>query len=76
MVTITTNEELRWAKASAESQGSVGLYTIEVSPEQNPFFERLNGEVVQKHSIKCNNIATNGDVVKCKEIKVLSCIEE
>jgi hypothetical protein len=27
LVTITTNEELRWAEASAESQGSVGLYT-------------------------------------------------
>lgn len=76
LVTITTNEELRWAEASAESQGSVRLHIVEVSPEQDPFFERLNGEVVQKYNIKCNNIATNGDVVKCKALKVSSCIED
>ncbi|XP_030954690.1 protein PHOX1-like [Quercus lobata] len=76
LVTITTDEELRWAEASAESQGSVRLYIVEVSPEKDPFFERLNGKVVQNHSIKCNNIATNGDVVKCKKLEVTSCIED
>ncbi|RWW34446.1 hypothetical protein GW17_00000768 [Ensete ventricosum] len=39
MVTITTSEELTWARQSAEPQGSVRLYLTEVSPECEPWFE-------------------------------------
>ncbi|KAG2718933.1 hypothetical protein I3760_03G243400 [Carya illinoinensis] len=63
LITITSNEELRWAETSAESQGSFRLYLVEVNPEQDPFFERLHEEV-QKPSITHSNIAENGDVVK------------
>ncbi|KAG7989381.1 hypothetical protein I3843_03G235000 [Carya illinoinensis] len=63
LITITSNEELRWAETSAESQGSFRLYLVEVNPEQDPFFERLHVEV-QKPSITHGNIAENGDVVK------------
>ncbi|KAG2718934.1 hypothetical protein I3760_03G243400 [Carya illinoinensis] len=75
LITITSNEELRWAETSAESQGSFRLYLVEVNPEQDPFFERLHEEV-QKPSITHSNIAENGDVVKSKELKVSSCIED
>ncbi|KAB1208939.1 Tetratricopeptide repeat protein 1 [Morella rubra] len=76
LVTITTNEELRWAEAAVELQGSVRLYIVEVNPEQDPFFEKLYVEEVQKLSIKPGYIAQNGDVVKNKELKVSSCIED
>jgi tetratricopeptide (TPR) repeat protein len=76
LVTITTNEELRWAEASAEVQGSFRLYIVEVNPEQDPFFERLNKAGVKNLSIKHSNIVENGDVVKSKELKVSSCIED
>ncbi|XP_064939875.1 protein PHOX1-like [Musa acuminata AAA Group] len=39
LVTITTSEELTWARQSAEPQGSVRLYLTEVSPECAPWFE-------------------------------------
>lgn len=76
LVTITTNEELRWAEASAEMQGSFRLYIVEVNPEQDPFFERLNKAGVKNLSIKHSNLVENGDVVKSKELKVSSCIED
>ncbi|XP_059432403.1 protein PHOX1-like [Corylus avellana] len=76
LVTITTNEELRWAEASTEMQGSFRLYIVEVNPEQDPFFERLNKAGVKNLSIKHSNIVENGDVVKSKELKVSSCIED
>lgn len=41
MVTVTTNEELRWAESSSGQNGSVKLYIVEVNPEQDPFFDHL-----------------------------------
>lgn len=41
LVTITTTEELRWAEASA-GHNSVKLYVIEASPDQDPFFHKIN----------------------------------
>lgn len=76
LVTITTNEELKWAEASAEMQGSFRLYIVEVHPEQDPFFERRNKVGVKDLSVKHSNIVENGDVVKSKELKVSSCIED
>lgn len=77
LVTITTNEELRWAEGSTESQGSVRLYIVEVDPEQDPFFEMLNNdEEVHELSIRQSNVAENGKVIKGKEMKVSSCIED
>lgn len=76
LVTITTNDELRWAEASAEMQGSFRLYIVEVNPKQDPFLERLNKTGVKNLSVKHSNIVVNGDVVKSKELKVSSCIED
>ncbi|KAH7546287.1 hypothetical protein FEM48_Zijuj01G0184400 [Ziziphus jujuba var. spinosa] len=77
LVTITTNEELRWAEEATESQGSVRLHIVEVEPEHDPFFEKLNNEEeVHKLSTPQNNVAENGVVVKGKEMKVSSCIED
>lgn len=77
LVTITTNEELRWAEESTESQGSVRLHIVEVDPEHDPFFEKFNNEEeAHKLRIPQNNVAENGKVVKGKEMKVSSCIED
>ncbi|KAJ7957463.1 Octicosapeptide/Phox/Bem1p domain-containing protein / tetratricopeptide repeat-containing protein [Quillaja saponaria] len=75
LVTITSNEELRWAEASVESQGSVRLYIVEVLPQQDPFFEKLMSKKdVYKFCI--NNAPENGNVVKGKQMKSSSCIGE
>lgn len=46
-ITITTDEELRWAESSAHPQGSIKLYIVEVDPEQDPFFGKIqtNGKI-------------------------------
>ncbi|XP_076888509.1 protein PHOX1-like isoform X1 [Bidens hawaiensis] len=50
MVTVTTNEELRWAQ-SASGQSSVKLYIVEVNPEQDPFFDHVRRQK-QKQKIQ------------------------
>ncbi|KAL9673631.1 hypothetical protein QQ045_029892 [Rhodiola kirilowii] len=44
-VTITTTEELRLAESLANSQGSFRLYVAEVNRDQEPVYERYEGEV-------------------------------
>ncbi|XP_044471872.1 protein PHOX1-like isoform X2 [Mangifera indica] len=41
LITITTDEELRWAESLAESQGSVRLHIVDVNPVQDPLYERF-----------------------------------
>ncbi|XP_038699841.1 protein PHOX1-like [Tripterygium wilfordii] len=65
LVTITTDEELRCAEATAESHGSVRLYIVEVNPMQDMFSERFMPEVHQL-DIKKSNGAENGNVGKGK----------
>ncbi|KAI3801785.1 hypothetical protein L1987_29900 [Smallanthus sonchifolius] len=50
MVTITTNEELKWAESStSDHRGTLRLYIVEVNPEQDPFFDHIrNREKKQK----------------------------
>ncbi|XP_077238000.1 protein PHOX1-like [Tasmannia lanceolata] len=64
LVTITTTEELRWAEASAEPQGSVRLYIIQVNPEQELLlFEEEKTQVeLQKLEINQNNVSENGNM--------------
>ncbi|XP_062078219.1 protein PHOX1-like [Humulus lupulus] len=77
LVTITTDEELRWAEGSAESQGSVRFYIVEVDPEQDPFFEkRKDGEDLRRLSFQENGVAESGNAERGKEIKKSSCIED
>ncbi|KAI3709383.1 hypothetical protein L2E82_39144 [Cichorium intybus] len=47
MVTITTNEELKWAE-SLSDQTSVKLHIIEVNPEQDPFFDHFRKQEKKK----------------------------
>ncbi|BFG40254.1 hypothetical protein CerSpe_265280 [Prunus speciosa] len=75
LVTITSNEELRWAEGSAESEGSVRLYVVEVNPEQDPFFEKLEIEA-HKLDVQQNNVAENGSMVKQKDMKGSPCVED
>lgn len=53
LVTITTDEELKWAEAAAEQPGSLRLYIIEVNPEQDPFFEKVKREEEAEKGPSC-----------------------
>ncbi|RAL52816.1 hypothetical protein DM860_007584 [Cuscuta australis] len=48
LVTITTNDELRLAKASVDPQGSLRLYVAEVSPDKEPAYETSVEEEMTK----------------------------
>lgn len=68
MVTITTDEELRWAEAAAE-HGSVRLYIVGVNPEQDPFYKKVNvEEEVHELSMKQNKISENGNLRRNNEL--------
>ncbi|KAK3435890.1 hypothetical protein EUGRSUZ_C00325 [Eucalyptus grandis] len=77
-VTITTDEELRWAEASTEPQGSIRLYVVPVNPDQDPFHARLSDKD-DDHDIiiKNNGIQENGHVFKADEAgKKPTCIDD
>ncbi|CAI9100915.1 OLC1v1038105C1 [Oldenlandia corymbosa var. corymbosa] len=60
LVTITTTEELRWAEAAAD-HGSLRLYLVEVNPEQDPFYKKLNNkDDVYELGMKKNKKMENG----------------
>lgn len=69
MVTITSDEELRWAEASASSEGSIRLYIVEVDPEQDPFYQKLRE---QDACVISENDVVNGSVKKSMEISTSS----
>ncbi|OMO61695.1 Phox/Bem1p [Corchorus olitorius] len=73
LITITNDEELRLAERSLESHGSVRLYVVEVTPEQDPFYERFKREEVHSLDIKQVKAAQNGDVKKIMETGKDSC---
>ncbi|WOK98283.1 heat shock protein STI1-like [Canna indica] len=60
LVTITTSEELRWAEESADPQGSVRLYIVEVNPEHDPLFEENDGSFRKKLDMELSSISENG----------------
>ncbi|KAK3001725.1 hypothetical protein RJ639_021783 [Escallonia herrerae] len=63
LVTITTNEELRWAEASGSLHNSVRLYVVEVNPDQDPFYEMFKGED-EANIIVENGVNENGNIQK------------
>lgn len=68
MVTITTNEELRWAEAAAE-HGSVRLYIVGVNPEQDPFYKKVNEEEeVCELGMKQKKISENGKLKRNNQL--------
>ncbi|XP_021650454.2 protein PHOX1 isoform X2 [Hevea brasiliensis] len=73
LVTITTDEELRWAEASAESQTSIRLYLVKVNPQQDPFFWKLNNKEVHKLDLEQNLSTANGKMDKGNEAENGSC---
>ncbi|XAR66834.1 hypothetical protein NMG60_11013183 [Bertholletia excelsa] len=67
LVTITTNEELRWAEASSV-QGSLRLYIVEVNPEQDPFYSILKREEeTYSDDIKYGKMIENGSIKRVKK---------
>ncbi|PHU11275.1 hypothetical protein BC332_18205 [Capsicum chinense] len=68
LVTMTTNEELRWAEASI-GHGSTRFYIVEVSPVQDPFYEKIKrvGDD-HKYSARHDKIVENGNVERSKEL--------
>lgn len=68
MVTITTNEELRWAEAAAE-HGSVRLYIVGVNPDQDPFYKKVNEEEeVCELGMKQKKISENGKLKRNNQL--------
>ncbi|KAM7511591.1 hypothetical protein LguiB_010466 [Lonicera macranthoides] len=61
LVTISSNEELRWAEETIKQNGSLRLYISEVNPDQDPFFEKFKVDVKHKNFTKNNRIVRKGD---------------
>ncbi|GLT77129.1 hypothetical protein SLA2020_487430 [Shorea laevis] len=78
LVTITTTEELRLAESSSGgSQESLKLYIVEVSPDQEPAYEGVNKEEVQKGHKKLDHDFESGNLEKYIEVeKRPTCIED
>lgn len=49
LMTITKEEELKWAEDSADPQGSFRLYVVEVNPEQDPLYDELMSRDMGSH---------------------------
>lgn len=76
LITITTNEELRWAEAAAE-HGSVRLYIVGVNPEQDPFYKKVNGKAaVHEECMKQNQMVENGNLRSNDIFNGPSCISD
>ncbi|KAL8149769.1 hypothetical protein AgCh_006687 [Apium graveolens] len=77
LITITTDEELKWAEAAAD-QVSLRLYVVDVSPEQDPLFKKVKkNEESYKHHTDHSDISANGDVAIDKEVRGRqSCIDD
>ncbi|XP_052200247.1 protein PHOX1-like isoform X2 [Diospyros lotus] len=77
LVTITSNEELRWAEASAD-QGSLRLHIFEVKPEQDPFYGKVKREEeLHKPNSKHSNSSKNGSLGKGYKTEMgPSCIDD
>ncbi|XP_023530345.1 protein PHOX1-like isoform X2 [Cucurbita pepo subsp. pepo] len=77
LVTITANEELRMAETAKASQASVRFYIFEVKPEQDPFYEKFKkDDEVAKCKVEQSSIFENGHLLRAKEIKTSSCIDD
>ncbi|KAK4257463.1 hypothetical protein QN277_007047 [Acacia crassicarpa] len=74
LVTITSDEELRWAETSTGSEGCIRLYIVNADPKQDPLFEKINEK--KKQNRVNNDALENGCVVKEKEMIRSSCIED
>ncbi|XP_027331501.1 protein PHOX1 isoform X2 [Abrus precatorius] len=72
LVTITSDDELRWAQK--ESHGSIRLYIVEATPQQDPFFEKL--KVKEGEMVGINDAIENGCVRKAKDIISSCCVED
>ncbi|WCJ29947.1 Octicosapeptide/Phox/Bem1p (PB1) domain-containing protein / tetratricopeptide repeat (TPR)-containing protein [Euphorbia peplus] len=65
LITITSDEELRWAETSAESQASIRLYIVKVNPQQDQFYEKPEKEIVKLEIGRNGNTAIeNGGISK------------
>ncbi|KAL9242471.1 hypothetical protein vseg_016464 [Gypsophila vaccaria] len=71
LITITTDEELRWAESSAGAQVAAKLYIIEVSPEHDPYYEKLR--LADSHT---NDTVENGNVREKVKYHGSLCLEE
>ncbi|KAJ7966214.1 Octicosapeptide/Phox/Bem1p domain-containing protein / tetratricopeptide repeat-containing protein [Quillaja saponaria] len=67
LVTITTTNELRLAESLGDLQGSLRLYIVDVSPDQEPAYEGMNGDEVLRDDGKIGDVIENGDMGKGKE---------
>ncbi|KAJ0984790.1 hypothetical protein J5N97_003146 [Dioscorea zingiberensis] len=77
LVTITTSEELRWAEESADPQGSVRLFLVEVDPGLEPVGEE-EGKVSDGRGpeVNQNHISENGSTILDDEKSSSSYIDD
>lgn len=74
LVTITNDEELKWAESSAEPQSSVKFYVVEVDPEQDLFYEKIREH---DSSMRSEDIVGDRSTIQDKEKGRRSlCVEE
>ncbi|PIA28968.1 hypothetical protein AQUCO_06400026v1 [Aquilegia coerulea] len=78
LITITSNEELRWAEASGNPLGSLRFYVVEVNSEQEPPCEGVNiGEEVEKIEVNNHSVSQNGnDIHVADTVKGSSYIDD
>ncbi|KAI9117412.1 hypothetical protein K1719_011578 [Acacia pycnantha] len=74
LVTVTSDEELRWAETSIGSEDCIRLYIVNADPKKDPLFEKINEK--KKQNRVDNDALENGCVVKEKEMIRSSCIED
>ncbi|XP_065849766.1 protein PHOX1 [Euphorbia lathyris] len=74
LITITSDEELRWAETSVESQASIRLYLVKVDSQQDPFFEKPEKEIDKLEIGRNENTAIkNGNISKGVDSKSGQC---
>ncbi|KAM0068882.1 putative PB1 domain, protein PHOX1-4 [Helianthus debilis subsp. tardiflorus] len=67
MVTVTTNEELRWAESASGQTGSVKLYIVEVSLEQDPFCDHVRRQK-QKQKLQTSSSCTDDWILEFSQL--------
>lgn len=76
LVTITNQDELKWAEELAEPGSSLRLYITEANPEHEPYLEDANSGSLERNM---NNTSDNGSIRSNRqdeERSTVTCIDD
>lgn len=76
LVTITNQDELKWAEELAEPGSSLRLYVTEANPEHEPYLEDANSGSLERNM---NNTSDNGSIRSNRqdeERSTVTCIDD